>query len=442
MVVIAHLRAANIWIRYNTLASTEITAVGWLLRVNPDAYPRQDLKDHMVAQLNNEFSAFQLNARTVSYHTNSELKTRAWVVEMDKADAKKWFPIMLKTFPICNAIGSSIQLVPFSAAAYSQENTKKVFYLHNKSLADSALIRVDNLRNLQVPLLSKSGSDDVPLSNALLALKSSVTNKQLFFSVSQYNSGRVTLLLQKDHFSEACHVIDNLLDEYLPALSERSLKEITFPNKPPIRIGRTVPPAHIAIVNEAIKDLDVNFDLDDQSVVSEYTSPPTRYNRVTDKTTYAAAVHGTNTTTTQASTHARTTTSELTQEKTSRIDQLLAEVTVKNQEMEQAQHSLHAKVSQLETQLQKTLEEMSTITTSLKTQQTTLDRLFATMSTIQEQMLKTQATILTTSSSTPSPLRKNPRTNPPSPTLYDSDEPLYDVVDEHPPPPTPTSQCE
>ena len=39
-----------------------------------------------------------------------------------------------------------IQIIPFSLAAYtSEESIKKVFYLQNKSLAETSIIRIDNL---------------------------------------------------------------------------------------------------------------------------------------------------------------------------------------------------------------------------------------------------------------------------------------------------------
>ena len=271
--VSSYLRSSNTWLKYNTIGSTDITALGWMFRINPDAYSRNDLYTHMVEQLNHKFTAFQLNSRTITYNQDKTLTTRAWVIEMDKSDAKIWFPKFLETFPIG---GDAPNLIPFSAANYNSDSSiKKVFYLHNQSLNDSALIRIDNLRGLTEKIQHSSGAQEPTLQQSFLDQRTRADpSVPLFFSVSQYNSGRITLLLKKAHLSEATELIDYFLDTYLPTLSPDTLKRITFPARPPIRIGRPSLPDHIALVKRAIDTLPTELNLDDSSQLSNLTSPP------------------------------------------------------------------------------------------------------------------------------------------------------------------------
>jgi hypothetical protein len=153
-VVYAHLDNSKIYITHNTISSADITSIRWILRVNPDAYSRLELHSHIITQLcekGHTFSNFQLNSRRISHGRNSPIqRTRAWVLELDKEEAKTWFRKLLEAFPIGIQVKNNIQIVPFSLTAYTTEiSIKKVFLLQNQCLAQSAIIRIDNLRGIQ-----------------------------------------------------------------------------------------------------------------------------------------------------------------------------------------------------------------------------------------------------------------------------------------------------
>ena len=138
-VVYAHLDNSKIYITHNTISSTDIISVGWIHRVNPDAYSRLELHSHIVTQLREKgytFSNFQLNSRKISHGRNSPIQTRAWVLELDKEEAKTWLQRLLESFPIGIQVENNFQIVPFSLAAYTTEKSiKKVFLLQNQCLA-------------------------------------------------------------------------------------------------------------------------------------------------------------------------------------------------------------------------------------------------------------------------------------------------------------------
>jgi hypothetical protein len=92
-----------------------------------------------------------MNTCKVSQSRSSSNQTRAWVLELDKEEAKTWLQIFLEAFPIGPKVENRIQIIPFSLTAYtSEESIKKVFYLQNKSLvAEISIIRIDNLRGIK-----------------------------------------------------------------------------------------------------------------------------------------------------------------------------------------------------------------------------------------------------------------------------------------------------
>jgi hypothetical protein len=117
-------------------------------------------------------------------------------------------------FPIGPKVENRIQIVPFSFAAYtSEESIKKVFYLQNKSLTETSTIRIDNLRGIKdTTLINKQGHIQQPIQQLLLGTESTRpafdTKVKVFYDVViQYNSGRVTCLIKKGTLgrSTKCH---------------------------------------------------------------------------------------------------------------------------------------------------------------------------------------------------------------------------------------------
>ena len=73
--------------------------------------------------------------------------------------------------------------------------------------------------------------------------------------MTEYNFGCVTCLVKKELLEVAQNAIDHLLDTLLSTLTPDSKEGaiITFPTKPPIRIGRSVLTQHIVIVTDVIR---------------------------------------------------------------------------------------------------------------------------------------------------------------------------------------------
>ena len=396
-VVFSHLDNSQIFITHNNISSTDITSAGWIFRVNPDAYSRQELHSHIVKHLREKghnFSNFQLNARKVSHGRSSSIQTRAWVLELDKEEAKTWLKILLAAFPIGPKVENRIQIVPFSLAAYtSEESIKKVFYLQNKSLVETSIIRIDNLRGIKdTTLINNKGHIVQPIQQLLLGTESTqpAFNKvKVFHDVIQYNSGRVTCLVKKELLKEAQHAIDYLLDTFLSTLTPDSKAMVTFSAKSPIRIGRSVLPEHIAKATNAIQSLEIDFDCDDASLISAYSTPPKTNNNqlYSNKKTYANALCSDTTQTTQPMTISPTiASSDLTAERFSRIDKLLAHLTEKNATLETTQTALQASQNKLQASIELALDQFTSLTAKFENQQAILEGIMKSIAAINQQL--------------------------------------------------------
>jgi hypothetical protein len=200
-----------------------------------------------------------------------------------KTVTKTWLQILLEAFPIGPKVENRIQIIPFSLAAYtSEESIKKVFYLQNKSLAETSIIRIDNLRGIKgATLIDNKGHIQQPIQQLLLGIESTqptFDKVKVCYNVTQYNSGRVTCLIKKELLEEAQNDIDYLrLHTFLSTLTPNSKAIVTFSVKPPIHIGRSVLPEHISIVTNVIHSLKIDFNCDDTSLISAHSStPPTK----------------------------------------------------------------------------------------------------------------------------------------------------------------------
>jgi hypothetical protein len=80
---------------------------------------------------------------------------------------------------------------------------------------------------------------------------------------------------------EAQNAIDHLLDTFLSTLMPDSKAIVTFSAKSPIHIGYSVLPEHIAIVTNAIRSsLEIDFDCNDASLISAFSTPPKTNNQL------------------------------------------------------------------------------------------------------------------------------------------------------------------
>jgi hypothetical protein len=96
--IFEYLKKWGIWMKYNQLSATDITAVAWVHNKHPDAISRKDLIGEMSQMLPSKFKDFQLTARNVSHTRGSSLKTRGWVTQKSREAAKERFGEFIKTF--------------------------------------------------------------------------------------------------------------------------------------------------------------------------------------------------------------------------------------------------------------------------------------------------------------------------------------------------------
>jgi hypothetical protein len=120
----------------------------------------------------------------------------------------------------------------------------------------------------------------------------------MFSSVSQFNSKRVCLVTRKFHETEACKILDNLIDTLITNMTAEEREKHTFPGRKPVRVGRRTLPSEIELyMNQLpLKCIDLTTNDDGKSVdniEAAYSMPPSRYG----KRSYMDATRGTQPTT-------------------------------------------------------------------------------------------------------------------------------------------------
>lgn len=373
--VMNHLQKHDIWMKYNTINSVNITATSWLSREDPNAVCRHELHKKMVAALDGKFTRFQLNARNVTFK-GADLKTRAWVLEMDREDAKIWTKPLHQAFPF-RKDKTSIQLIPFSTASYAREEAiKKVFYLQNHFLKTNVVIRIDNLRGLDAPMTLATGDTTPTLRQSFENVRiSDESDEKLFTSVCQYNSGRVTLCCKKKHLEIAIQSTDQILESWIPTqLNPASIAQVTFPDKPPIRIGKPIIDEEVETFEQEMRDLQLEFDLDDASVISELKSAAPRSSGLS----YASVTSGITppaSTTTKDKSKQQSTDASLAATTTSEMDAFFESIQKRTDALQQSNEATSSKVDGMEITMQKTLKAVEVLTSALETQAQTLSKI-------------------------------------------------------------------
>lgn len=302
-----YLRKWGIFMKYNQLKSTSVTSVGWLYDKHPEAESRNEIKTILSSMLEG-FDSFQLNARDVALKRGSPIRTRAWVLEMDKDDAKAKFDMILEK---CH-LQARLTIVPFldpQLWAQTDAIAETFFIKHNLMLRDSQVISVNGLRNLETFV---DNDDETQITFRELLLRQTPIdhpNQQLFSSVSQVNSKRVCFLTTKDLYHSAVELVDEMLSTYIPSCAVDIVQTITFEDNPPVRVGKRAIPTTIKTYSSYLQDF--AHDLDDDSRTS-LTAPPTH--RIRGQRTYLQATQPSSTpkqapTTTTQATSAQSTTS-------------------------------------------------------------------------------------------------------------------------------------
>lgn len=370
-----NLQKHDVWMRYHTIKSSNITATSWLSRNDPDAICRHDLHQQIVNALDGEFTDFQLNARTVTYR-GGELNTSAWVLEMDCEDEKIWAPKLHRALPF-QKTKTTVQLIPFSAAAYARETAiKKVFYLQNHFLNQQVVLRIDNLKGLDAPLTKLDGSPSLTLRQTLASLRTTNTSEKLFTSICQYNSGRVTLACKKSNSTIATQAIDHIIDTWIPSeITTTSRQQLTFP-KPPVRIGHPTIAPDVLDFENAARSYKMEFDIDNISIISELNIPAIRtsYGGSQSYASVAGASISNSTQPSQLKKHpsvssaANTTT-------TTAMDRLLASIQQRTDSLDASHTATKEKVTNIEQTLQATLVAVNNLASSVAKQALILDQI-------------------------------------------------------------------
>jgi hypothetical protein len=267
------LQQHRIYMKYNQLSATDITAIAWVHDEHPDAISRMDLAGRMTQMLPSKYSDFQLTARQVSYSRGSELKTRAWVIEMSREKAKEHFGEFLTTFNP----GAAITIVPLmDPRLWDKQGNANQFYLsQNKMLRDAVVIKVDGLKGLEVFHEDSAGHQST-LRDLFLSVEISPGNK-VMKSVTQFNTKRVCIVTTEANQGAAEQMVDKFLDG-LNQLDNEEYKMHTFTGRKPVRIGKRNLPDEISVYTKAMTAMTIDMTDDDNTSVagSLYTTPPSR----------------------------------------------------------------------------------------------------------------------------------------------------------------------
>jgi len=265
-----HLVRNKIWMKYNQIESTDITAVAWIYGQHPDAISRSELAAKMTSMLPSGFSAFQLTARQVTLSRMSTTKTRAWVLEMSKDDAKTHFGEIVKTFHL----KAEVKIVPLmDPSTWDAKGIAETLYMaQNKMLRDNVIIKVDGLRGLDEDHLDDLQDATRSVRDFLMAYKTP-EGKLVFEGISQFNSKRVCFLTTSENEGAAKAAVDNFLGSVLTMMPPDLARRHVFPNRRPIRVGKRELPAEIEIyVNNLPRQMAV--DLTDDNTVNTLSTPP------------------------------------------------------------------------------------------------------------------------------------------------------------------------
>jgi hypothetical protein len=262
--------------KHNQLSATDITAIAWIYNEHPDAISRKDLMTRMTGMLPSKFTGFQLVARQVSYHRGSDIKTRAWVIEMSRDMAKDKFGEFLKTFHP----GAAITIVPLmDPKLWDKQGNASTFYLsQNKMLREAVVLKVDGLTGLDV-FHEDASKTEMTLREMFLNTVVGQDKTHVMNSVSQFNSKRVCFLTTEANRDFAEQMIDKFLDS-LNQLSNEQYKLHTFIGRKPVRIGKRNMPDEISVYTSQMTALTIDLTTEEESTASSmYTTPPPRHGK-------------------------------------------------------------------------------------------------------------------------------------------------------------------
>jgi len=260
--VFEHLTKNKIWIKYNSLSATDITAVAWIYDQHPDAISRSELSAMITSLLPSKFSAFQLNARQVTLSRGSSTKTRAWVMEMSRDDAGEHFGEIVQTFHM----NAPIKIVPMMDPTHWDKSgiAETLYVLQNRMLRDSIVLKIDGLTGLDEAFSDESFPGVNSLRQLFMAYKTK-SGQPTFRTVSQFNSKRVCLLASQANEEEAQSAIDNFLENVLLMMETEQARKHSFPGKRPIRVGKRELPAEISVY---LSNLPKRITIDDADSLS------------------------------------------------------------------------------------------------------------------------------------------------------------------------------
>lgn len=277
----AYLKKFGIYLKYNQINSIKVRSIGWIYNKHPEATSRFEVKKTMSSLLGG-FEEFQLNSRDVKTGRDAtmQLRTRAWVVEMDQDEAESRMTNLLEK---CH-LGAAIEFVPFNDSWDSTGAIETFFIKQNQLLRDSKVIFIDGLQGLDQFVTDGNGIGST-VRDAFMDQKQQETGERIFSSISQVNSKRVCFLTRAAFYDAAIQAIDEFLGTFIPALTAAEREALTFMDKDPYRVGKRVVPASISTYAEHLKDFHMEIDEETRKALA---LPPNRHG----KRTYKEATQG------------------------------------------------------------------------------------------------------------------------------------------------------
>ena len=209
-----YLRQNSIYLVKSVLPSCNVIISSWILKSHTEYINAIDLKEKMVKQLNG-FSEFNLRARRYFCpHPKLPLRTRVWLVEMDKSVYQEHFDLFSKTFHYDN----DITIVPNHHHEKWDPNDidlKQMISEHNEYLRNTTVVPIYNLKNIYEKVTIQGKETTL---EAALHTKCTEGDRPLITEMSQYNRDAVHLITKISDKETVENLVEELIADDLTKL--------------------------------------------------------------------------------------------------------------------------------------------------------------------------------------------------------------------------------
>jgi len=386
--IMPYLHNFQIWITPHQIRSNRVLRVAWLYGVNPNYTSKLHLANTIKTKLPTDFPDFQLHRMNVKYNKDEKLSTDAWCIEIDGDNNQINFNDLMKHLPM----NSDLPIIPMNSSHDPQGKIQKLFMSHNAKLHDTTAIRVDNLCNLDIPLINTDQSSQPSIRDHFKTYLTA-NNKPLFLDVQQYNSKRVHFICTKANEENALHHVTAYIKDHLLHMDNDFLQQFLCDQDPrvvsDVLIGTQLHD-FLESINLPALDTALNIPTD----VSITHQPPNPRKR---PSSYSSAVSQSDglTVATNATTHPGSTedislsASQLAYE--TKINQAMETIRQRNDEIDKTQQNMNNRMGQLSSNMEEvkqhfadTLGQVTNIQNNLQQLQTNYENLQTTISALQQ----------------------------------------------------------